>query len=150
MKPLIVLLGVFLITLRCTALWAARIDYTFAARAGMTAMLLFTAIGHFAYSKGMVKMMPAWLPFRPQLVFITGLLEILAALLLPVRAYTQATGWFLVIFFIAMLPVNIHAALHRVNYQQPEAIGPGPEYLWFRVPLQLFFIAWVYWSAISI
>lgn len=27
--------------------------------------------------------------------------------------------------------------------------GPGARYLWFRVPLQGLFIAWVYFSAVS-
>ena len=30
------------------------------------------------------------------------------------------------------------------NYKEANYTGPGPEHLWFRIPLQLFFIGWLY------
>jgi hypothetical protein len=43
-----------------------------------------------------------------------------------------------------MLPANIKAAINNINYQTGALNGNGPSYLWFRIPLQLFFIFWVY------
>jgi hypothetical protein len=37
-----------------------------------------------------------------------------------------------------------HINLYEANYN-----GAGLEYLWFRIPLQLFFIVWIYLSAIK-
>jgi hypothetical protein len=50
------------------------------------------------------------------------------------------------------LSANINAAIHKVDYEKATYEGPGISYLWFRIPLQLLFIAWVayfgleYWS----
>jgi len=38
--------------------------------------------------------------------------------------------------------------MNRVDYQDPSGEGPGKRYLWFRVPMQVLLILWVYWSAI--
>ena len=47
-------------------------------------------------------------------------------------------------FFIAVLSANINAAVQRIDYEKATYGGAGVGYLWFRIPLQLFFIAWVY------
>src|SRR5690606_10416719 len=75
-------------------------------------------------------------PARTFLVHATGVAEFAFALLLLWRP-SPALGWVLVAFFLALLPANIYSALHHVGLG-----GHGPAYLWFRVPLQLFFIAW--------
>ncbi len=41
-----------------------------------------------------------------------------------------------------ILPANVRSAQRHLNYQTGNYDGPGPRYLWFRVPLQLFFMAW--------
>jgi uncharacterized membrane protein len=45
---------------------------------------------------------------------------------------------------MVMLPANVYAALHHIDYEKATTGGKGPGSLWFRVPLQFFFIAWVY------
>ena len=39
-------------------------------------------------------------------------------------------------------------ALENINYQTGELNGPGLSYLWFRIPMQILFMVWVYFSAI--
>jgi uncharacterized membrane protein len=58
-------------------------------------------------------------------------------------------GWALILFFILVLPGNIKAAIHHIDYQKGTFDGYGPNYLWFRVPLQILFIGWTYISAIK-
>ena len=123
-------------------------DYSFAGRLAMSVMLLFTAIGHFKFLDGMSKMMPAFFPYKKQLVFVTGLIEIAAAIGLMIPSLQKLTGWLLIAFFILVLPANIHAALKHVDYEKGTHEGPGPKYLWFRIPLQIFFICWVYFFTI--
>ena len=55
---------------------------------------------------------------------------------------------FLIVFFILILPVNINAALRHIDYEKGTYEGPGTKYLWFRIPLQVLFILWVYWFAL--
>ncbi|HVY73385.1 MAG TPA: hypothetical protein VG890_01065 [Puia sp.] len=148
MKPFFILLTVFVAALLALYFVRGRYEGALAGRIAMAAMLLFTAIGHFAFKRGMAMMIPEAIPFRKGIVFLSGLFEILAAIGLLISNTYHTTGWVLIAFFILVLPANIYAALKKVNYQQATFDGSGPAYLWFRVPLQIFFIGWVYWSAI--
>ena len=148
MKPLILLIVVSGVTLLGMKLFQGTYDLPRAARIGMSAMLLFTALGHFMFADGMAMMIPDFFKFKKELVYFTGVIEIAAAIGLHVVAFRQLTGWLLIVFFILILPANIKAAIDQVDYQKATFNGPGLKYLWFRVPLQLFFIGWVYLSAI--
>lgn len=148
MKPLIVLLSVFVIFMVGTRLAHKRFMPTFSARLAMAAMLFFTAIGHFIYVEGMSMMVPPAIPYKKEIIYTTGVLEILFAILLSIRTNHKVVGWWLIIFFVCVLPGNIYAAIHHVDYQNASYTGPGPKYLLFRIPLQLVFIAWVYFSTI--
>ncbi len=149
MKPLIVLLATFVISLLATKLVADRYDYTLAGVIAMAVMLVFTSIGHFVFTKGMLMMIPRFIPFRKELVYITGIIEIAAAVGLLIPRFREMTAWLLIVFFILLLPANIYAATRQVDYQKGTLEGPGTTYLWFRVPLQILFILWVYFAAIE-
>lgn len=150
MKPLIVLLIVFVVAASLIKLTRGQYNFALAGRFAMAAMLLFTAIGHFTFTKGMAMMLPSFIPLKTQVIYITGVLEIVAAITLLIPALTISTGWFLVLFFIFLLPANIYAAVHHVAYQTGNLDGPGPEYLWFRIPLQFIFMLWTYFSAVRV
>ncbi|MEP3388328.1 MAG: hypothetical protein ABJO02_09090 [Reichenbachiella sp.] len=126
-------------------------NFTFAlsGRIAMSAMLLFTAIGHFVFTKGMAMMLPDFVPFRIELVYLTGILEIAAAIGLFIPKFRVVTAWLLVVFFILMLPANIYASIKHIDYQKGTFDGPGLTYLWFRIPLQILFIVWTYLSTIK-
>ena len=149
MKPLIVLITTFLISLIVIRFLQNEFNIPFAARIAMSAMLIFTSIAHFAFIKGMIMMVPGFIPFKTGFVYLTGTLEILAAMSLQMRDYRVLTGWFLIIFFLLLLPANINAAVRKVDYQKGNLEGSGTNYLWFRVPLQILFIVWTYFSAIK-
>lgn len=148
MKPLIVLLIVFLVSIFAIKLLTQKYDLPLSARIGMCAMLLFSSIGHFAFTKGMTMMIPGFIPFKTQIVYLTGIIEIIAAVGLLIPPFKVLTGWLLIIFFVLLLPANINAAIHNIDFQKGNATGNGLGYLWFRVPLQIVFILWTYISAI--
>lgn len=149
MKPLYVLISVFIISLLATRFIAGNFDYVLSGRLAMSFMLLFTAIGHFAFTKGMTMMMPGFIPFKKLLVYLTGVIEIAAAAGLLLPSFLHTTAWLLIIFFMLILPANINAAIQHIDYQKGTYEGPGTGYLWFRVPLQVLFIGWVYWFALA-
>ncbi|QRR00415.1 DoxX family protein [Dyadobacter sandarakinus] len=148
MAVLVVLIVTFFIALAGGRLAWGEWTYAQAGNIAMCVMLLFTAIGHFKFAKGMEMMIPRFIPFRRALVFVTGIMEILAGLALLFPSYRYTAGIFLIVFFILILPANIHAALHKVDYQKGTLEGPGAAYLWFRIPMQLFLIAWVWYFAV--
>ena len=148
MKPLYVLLGAFLISLLVTRLFAKTFDYPFSGRIAMAVMLVFTAIGHFVFTKGITMMLPDFIPFKTEVIYLTGIIEIIAAVGLLIPSLRVWTGWALILFFILLLPGNIKAAVDHIDYQKATFDGNGPAYLWFRIPLQILFIVWTYLSAI--
>ncbi|WP_222983651.1 DoxX family protein [Flagellimonas meishanensis] len=144
MKPLLVLLLSFTISIITIKIIKKEYDFALSARIAMSTMLVFTAIGHFVFTKGMSMMIPKFIPFKESFVLLTGLLEILIALGLLIPRFKYPAGWALIIFLLLMLPANIYASIHNVNYQKGTFDGNGLAYLWFRIPLQILFIFWTY------
>ncbi|MCG7501595.1 hypothetical protein MHM83_06900 [Tenacibaculum sp. Mcav3-52] len=149
MKPLFILLLTFIVSIGIQRLISKNINYLISARIAMCTMLLFTALGHFLFTDGMSKMIPNFIPLKPTLVLATGILEIILAIGLLLPVYQKTTAWILIFFLLLMLPANIKASLENLNYQTGTYNGKGLSYLWFRIPLQLFFIAWVYFSTLK-
>lgn len=149
MKPLIVLLVVFIILLAYFKLVRGEYNFALCARIAMSVMLLFTAVAHFKFDQGMSMMIPDFIPYRLKIVHLTGIIEIAAAIGLMVPNIKLITSWLLIAFFILILPANIYAAIHKIDYQKATHDGDGLNYLWFRIPLQLLFIVWVYFSSIK-
>ncbi|HEX8329689.1 MAG TPA: DoxX family protein [Hymenobacter sp.] len=150
MKPLVVLLVAFALIGGGTWLLAGQPNFRWAGNGAMVVMLLFTAVGHFAFTPGMMQMLPEWLPFRRGWVYLTGVLELAAAAGLLWPAARPSTAWALLAFFAAILPANVHAARIGLDYQTGQLTGPGPRYLWFRVPLQLLFMAWTWYFGLHL
>lgn len=144
MKPFFVLIISFLVAFPAIRLITGSYDPFLAGNIAMSIMLVFTSIGHFAYVKGMEMMMPPFIPFKAAMVYLTGIIEVMAAAGLLIPSLQLLTAYLLILFFILILPVNIYAASRQVDYQKATHEGPGLSYLWFRVPFQLFLIAWVY------
>src|SRR5690606_38739487 len=118
------------------------------ARIAMATMLVITAIAHVAFAEGMSMMLPDAIPYKTGRVYLTGVLEAAAAVGLLMPTYMRATGVLLIAFFVLLLPANVYAAMNHVNIETAAFDGDGPGYLWYRIPLQVFFIAWVYFACI--
>jgi uncharacterized membrane protein len=147
-KPLFVLLLSFGSALLLTKIIDQHWNFVFSGNFAMSVMLLFTAIGHFAFTKGMAMMLPDLIPFKKPIVYGTGLIETAAAIGLLIPSYRHLTSILLIIFLVLILPANVYAAIKKVNYQKGTHDGDGINYLWFRIPLQIFFIGWVWYFGI--
>lgn len=148
MKPLFTLIITFAISLMCLKFTSGIWQWATAGKIAMAVMLILTAIGHFKFPEGMAMMMPSIIPFKTELVYLTGILEMAASVGLLIPGTQLITAWCLIVFFILILPANIYASIHHVNFEKATYEGQGISYLWFRIPLQLFFIAWVYCSVL--
>jgi uncharacterized membrane protein len=87
--------------------------------------------------------MPPYLPWHRELVFISGVCEILGGIgvLFP-QPLRRAAGWGLVALLIAVFPANLHVALNDVPIG---ASPPNPWLNWLRLPFQVVFILWALW-----
>jgi uncharacterized membrane protein len=150
MKPLIVLASVFGITMLFTYAFQQREDLFFSGRLALCVMLLFTSLAHFVFIKGMILMVPPFIPntIKKLIVIITGLIEIAGAAGIMIAETRVAAGYLLVIFLVAMLPANVYATQRRVNMEEGDFSGPGMYYLIFRLPMQIFLIFWTFYFTI--
>ncbi len=148
MKPLFVLIVVFVVSNLSTLLLKGTVDYFLSGKIALAVMLLFTSLGHLLYTQGMTLMLPEFIPFKKEVIYTTGLLEVLAAIGLFVPQVSRITGILLFVFFLLILPTNIRANLKHLNYETATFDGLGPNYLWFRIPFQILLIAWTYYFVI--
>lgn len=123
--------------------WTDRLNVAPATRArvGLTLFFLFTGLGHFIRTEGMAEMLPPRIPYRVELIYVTGVLELLGAAGVWVPRLMRLTGLCLILMLIMILPANIYSAVQRVEFG---GHGAGPAYLLVRVPFQLFVICWAY------
>ena len=146
MVPFTILI-IFFILLSVTRLVVGRKKFTlaFCGRASLAVMLVFTGISHFTKTGLMMQMLPDFIPYPEQMIYGTGFLEILGAFGLITGKFSRITSWFLIVFFLMILPANIIGSIKKVGLGGMER---GLSYLYFRIPLQLFFIAWTYYFGI--
>jgi uncharacterized membrane protein len=149
MKPLILLVAVFVLSAGVSQLWTGRGNLIFSGNLAMCIMLCLTAFGHFKFTLGMGMMMPEFIPFKIQLVYLTGMAEILLGFALLFPSLRHVAGIILVVLFILMLPANIHAAIRHINYETATYDGKGIAYLWIRIPMQILFIIWVLYFSVK-
>lgn len=149
MAPLIILLVTFIISILTIRLAKGQFKFAFSGRISMSVMLVFTSIAHFIYTEGMAMMLPEFIPYKTEVIYLTGLIEIAAAIGLIIPRLRTVTAWLLILFFVLILPANIYSALEHIDYQNASYDGNSVSYLWFRVPLQILFIIWTYVSAIK-
>ncbi len=103
--------------------------------------VLFLVAGalHFLITPVYVSIMPPYLPVPTLLVQISGVAEMLGGLGLLVPATQPFAAWGLILLLIAVLPANLHMALHPGHWRAIPAW-----LLWARVPLQVPLIVWAF------
>jgi uncharacterized membrane protein len=141
---LLVLIVPYLI-LTLAGRWVPRFEIASSkrARVGLTLFFIITASAHFTGTEAMAEMIPASIPYRVELVYLTGVLEFLGAIGVWIPRLTRLTGFLLILLLIGLLPANIYSAINRVDYGGHNA---GPVYLLLRVPFQLFAIWWTHFA----
>jgi uncharacterized membrane protein len=146
MAPLIFLLGTFAVFYSLNRfLLGRRLSLSLIGRASMAVMLIVTGISHFTNTGEMVAIMPDFMPAKRELVYFTGVIELLAVVGLLWSKTARLASILLIIFFVLVLPANIAGSLKSVQFGGMEY---GPWYLLFRIPLQIFFIWWIWYFAI--
>ena len=111
-------------------------------RAALTAGPFFVVAGllHFVKPRMYEAIMPEWLPAQRELVYASGVAEIIGGLALLHRRTRRFGGWWLIATLLAVFPANVNMALNPQDY---ENVPGGEVALWARLPFQAAFIAWV-------
>lgn len=100
-------------------------------------------IAHVLNPRPFVEHLPAVVPWRTELVLLTGAIEVgLAAGLLGPRRWHRPVGLALAAYLVLVFPANVYAAVSQV----PIEGVPNGWIRWARLPLQLPLIAAALWS----
>lgn len=116
-------------------------------RISLAVLLIFTGTAHFYKTQQMAMMLPDYLSYKSEIIYMTGVLELLGAIGILIPRVRRLAGICLILMFVGFLPANVHAAFKYVEFG---GHAYGPRYLLFRIPLQLFFIWWTYRYAIQL
>jgi uncharacterized membrane protein len=106
-------------------------------------LLLAAGTGHLVAPEAFLAQTPTWLPWRPAIVLVSGLVELALGLaLLAVRRRRRELGWVVALFFVAIFPGNLHQAISGT-----EAFGlTTPTARWLRLAFQPVLIVWALWA----
>jgi uncharacterized membrane protein len=132
----VVLRGLGAAGVQVLASWQGSASYALAL------MFIFTATAHFNKMKhDLARMIPAYFPRPLVIVYVTGILELLGAAGLIVPPFRRLAGICLIALLVAMFIANVNAAQRGVTLR-----GKTPTSLWLRTPMQVLFIALLWWS----
>ena len=99
-------------------------------------------LGHFTNTSFFLKIMPPYLPYHTELVYLSGLFEIILGFGLLFKSLKKWVGWGLIFLLIAVYPANIYLAFNKAPQ---EAINITPFLAsWVRLPMQFIFITLAY------
>jgi uncharacterized membrane protein len=145
MAPLIVLVVVTLLARLVGQFGVTSLrDWAAATRIGLAAMFCLTAAAHFNSMRAdLVRMVPPRVPNPELMVTFTGVCEILGAIGLLVPRTRRIAAVALILFLLAVLPANIHAAQSGATLRGVPVTPLVP-----RAGLQIVFIALLWWSGV--
>jgi len=108
------------------------------------AFFIIAGANHVTHAGFYVRIVPPWLPAHASLVQISGVCEILGGIGVLLHRTRRIAGVGLVTLLVAVFPANLQMALHPQLYRD---VGT-PLAFYIRLPIQLFFIAWVWWTCL--
>ena len=115
-----------------------------AGRGALAVMFVFTGASHFSAMKhDFVAMIPAPLPNDLWVIYLTGVLLIAGAIGLVLPQTRRLAAICLALLLVALFPANVNAALNDIPLR-----GRAPTPLWLRAPMQILFIAMLWWTSI--
>ena len=83
----------------------------------MSILYIIIGVKHFTDPIFFLKIMPPYIPFHLELVYLSGAFEILFGFLLLVKKYRRLAGIGIVLLLIAVFPANIYL------FQNPEILN---------------------------
>ena len=110
----------------------------------LAALFAFAGVMHFVAPARYIAIVPSRLPNAPLLVIISGICEILGGLGVLLPQTRRLAGWGLIALLIAVFPANIH--MLQLAYAN-DGTTLWKAVLWFRLPLQLLRLWWVWRAA---
>jgi len=106
----------------------------------MATLYVLAGVLHFVNTDFYVNIMPPYLPWHVELVYLSGVAEIICGVLLYIPRTRVLGAWLTIALLIAVFPANIHTAM---NPEQFDEIPRWGHYV--RLPIQGLLALWAYW-----
>jgi uncharacterized membrane protein len=81
----------------------------------LAAFFVAAAIAHLAVPDVLLSITPDWVPFKPQVIFITGLCEFAGAVALVTRPLRRWAGIALAVYAVCVWPANFKHAFDGID-----------------------------------
>ena len=104
-------------------------------------------IAHFIKPQIFLNIMPPYLPFHLELVFISGFFEVLFGILLLLKKYRVFAGYGLILLLIAVFPANFYLFQSELAREAYGAITQQQAFI--RMLFQPLLIITAYWFTIE-
>ena len=106
----------------------------------MSFFYILVGLKHFQNPHWFVQIVPPPLPFKLEIVYLSGFIEIVFGVLILFKKFRFIIGWSLIALLIAVYPANIYLAMTN-----GVAMNTTPLIAWGRLPFQFIFIYLAYW-----
>ncbi|WP_299439626.1 MauE/DoxX family redox-associated membrane protein [uncultured Aquimarina sp.] len=105
----------------------------------LSAIFIIAGIFHLIKPKAFMRIMPLYIPYHRQLVYLSGIAEIVAGLGLLFSQTRFFSLWTMIGMLILFFPVHIHMLVNKkASLKLPKPV------LFFRLLLQFGLIYWVH------
>jgi uncharacterized membrane protein len=110
----------------------------------LAAIYLIAGVAHIRSPGGFLAITPGWVPFAPEVIWLTGVAEIAGAVaLVAIPRLRRAAAIGLALYAVCVFPANINHAVNMI------AIGGTQLGWWYhgpRLAFQPVFVWWALWA----
>ena len=106
----------------------------------LAALCAAAGVAHLAVPEVLLTITPDWVPFAPQVIFITGLCELAGAVALVTQPLRKSAGIALALYALCVWPANIKQALDHI------VIPHIPDSWWYHAPRLAFQPVLIWWA----
>ena len=106
-------------------------------------VMFLAGLNHFLNPDFYRAIMPDYLPAHTELVYASGIAEMLGGAAVMYPPTRRVGGWFLIGVLVGVFPANVHMALNTDNYPDIPSWA-----LFARLPLQALFVYWIWLAAL--
>jgi uncharacterized membrane protein len=109
----------------------------------MGGFYVLAGINHFRNPDFYLPMMPAYLPAHLELIYVSGVAEILLGVAVLVPRTRRLAAWGIIALLVAVFPANLNMAIYDIPVGgRSEGLGI---WNWVRLPMQAVLLAWAWW-----
>lgn len=105
----------------------------------ISALYVAAGVAHLTIPEQLLKITPSWVPYAPQVIFLTGVFELAVSIALVTRPFRHWAGIAMAVYAVCVWPANFKHAIDGVDLPY---IPDGGIYHSLRLILQPLIVWW--------